>query len=508
MEFLKKIISRLSLQLKFAIWTFMLMLIGMSTVFCLFVVRERESAIDSIKNQLWSIIVPLAINSRYKIVEKDISALRKNVKEIGQIRNALYAAFYDAEGNCIYHSDFQADSDFQAGGQSMFRYKRSNPTSASIQYYGKIYEASAPIVEDSKNVGFVVVGFSTEPIHEQTERAYLDIVTFGPPIVFAGMVLSALLARTISRPIHHLTEKMKRISADELGGQIEVRGKNEIETLTQSFDQMTRSLRSANKKIEDYNKMLEGMVEERTRQLKETRDKLVQSERLAAIGQFAAAVAHSIRNPLSGIRATAQLIAGELTDDNQMKKDLGEILNEVDKLDGRLKGLLNLSYPSRLQLAGADVNYLVEEVISSFTQQINKKNLSVRKSLGENLPRIPLDLSQMENALSNLISNAIEALPREGKLDISTSLKGKGANSCLEIVITDNGSGISKKDLKKVCDPFFTTKVYGTGLGLPISLKIIEAHGGLLKINSRGVGKGVTTVVMFPIKKMETTNRG
>jgi len=107
-SFFKKIISGLSLRLKFAIWTFMLMLIGMGTVSYFFIIRERESAIDSVKSRLWSIATPLAVGSGYKIVEKDILALKRSVEETSRIKHVLYAAVYDVKGDCICHSDSQA----------------------------------------------------------------------------------------------------------------------------------------------------------------------------------------------------------------------------------------------------------------------------------------------------------------------------------------------------------------------------------------------------------------
>jgi hypothetical protein len=245
-----------------------------------------------------------------------------------------------------------------------------------------------------------------------------------------------------------------------------------------------------------YKKLEEKVVEleKAYKRLKELQMQLVRAERLAALGEMSAVVAHEIRNPLNSISGLTQLLQGKVDDSN--KKYLTLILQEVDRLNRVVGEILEFSRKPTLKLTRTDLNKLIEGVILLLKTDLEKKDISIETNLSK-LKELFVDEAQIKQVLLNLIQNSIQATEEgEGKIVVSTSL-GEGM---IKVEVRDNGCGIPEENLKKLFEPFFTTKMYGTGLGLPITKRIIEDHGGTIEVESK-VGEGTTMKVFLPIKE-------
>jgi len=221
-----------------------------------------------------------------------------------------------------------------------------------------------------------------------------------------------------------------------------------------------------------------------------------QQERLASLGKVVAGVAHEIRNPLTSISCYIQLWQKT---HSPSPKSIKTIHEEVTRLESLVAQLLYFAKPAEVRFTPCDINQLVEKVLQFFTD-IHLARFKIITEPGEELPRALVDPEQIERVLMNVIFNACQAMSEGGALKIRTSYDAM--ENTVIVSISDTGCGISEEDLKRLFDPFFSTREKGTGLGLAIAYEIIQAHGGQIKVESR-VGEGTTFHICLQAKREE-----
>lgn len=241
--------------------------------------------------------------------------------------------------------------------------------------------------------------------------------------------------------------------------------------------------------------------------VRDLEERVRRSDRLAAIGVLAAGIAHEVRNPLVGIRAAAQLAEREPTFSAELREYTGMIIRQVDRLNRVVEGVLAFAGTRPLDRRACNVNQIVEEVLQLEATVLHDRNIPVRRLYDPELPLVLGDSDRLMQVFLNLVRNAIDALAgRAGSLTISTRFErvapACGGHAAAVIEVVDQGAGIPAEVQQKLFDPFFTTKDGGTGLGLPISLKIVEDHGGTIEVVSRA-GKGSTFRVWLPVADEE-----
>lgn len=224
---------------------------------------------------------------------------------------------------------------------------------------------------------------------------------------------------------------------------------------------------------------------------------LEQQGRLAALGRMAAGLAHEIRNPLAGVKGAAQYLETEdLKEDS--KEMLHVIVDEVNRLDIVVSQFLDYARPFELQLQPEHINALVAHSIAVLRAQGLPEGVQIDEELGGDLPRVQVDAARLSQVVLNLLKNGLEAMTDGGTLTVRTRTRyGRSGSPEVEIAVTDTGVGIAREDMDHLFIPFFTTKTEGTGLGLPICERIVEAHGGELDVTSRP-GHGSTFLVRLP----------
>ena len=247
------------------------------------------------------------------------------------------------------------------------------------------------------------------------------------------------------------------------------------------------------RKLQEYSEHLEELVEKRTMQLKEAQEQLLKSERLAAIGEIAAMVGHDLRNPLTSIAGATYYLKTKLEQKmDKTAKDMVELIEkDIKYSDKIISDLLRYSREIHLELTETTPKSITKHALTSIKVP---KNIRI-SNLTDNKPKIKIDAQKMNRVLVNITKNAIDAMPKGGKLTITS----KKTNGKLEITFTDTGRGMQKDIFEKIWTPLFTTKAKGMGLGLPICKRIVEAHGGDISVESI-VGKGTTFTVTIPIK--------
>jgi two-component system sensor histidine kinase HydH len=235
-------------------------------------------------------------------------------------------------------------------------------------------------------------------------------------------------------------------------------------------------------------------------EVRRLQEEVRRKEKLAALGGLAAGVAHEIRNPLSSIKGIASYFGGNFAEGSHDLELAGVMIQEVDRLNRVISELLDFARPSELNLKPTDVNEILKHSTRLVQQDAKTKNIEIHWSGSENLAQVQLDADRFSQCLLNLYLNAIQSMDAGGVLSINCS---PGDNENIRMEIADTGKGIRSSDLKKIFDPYFTTKSTGTGLGLAIVHKIIEAHQGNIKVTSTP-GKGTVFTIFIPIRPDES----
>jgi signal transduction histidine kinase len=315
-----------------------------------------------------------------------------------------------------------------------------------------------------------------EEILSSEGRALLAILLI---VLGAGFLVSWLIARGLARPIQELTQAMAVVGSGDLDHPVKATTRDEIGDLARAFGRMTENLKT------------------KIAQLERTQAQLVQSEKLASIGEMSAAVAHGLRNPLASLRAAAQLVRHH-PESASAREHLDAIVGEVDRLDRRISHLLSFSRPAPFHPMPESVGHLIDELLPAFSAPIRERGVELRVQVPPDLPSVRVDPVQMEQALMEVVSNAIDAMSQGGKLSIEAHAEnGASGPGEVTVAVKDTGVGISPQVISSVCEPFFTTRTEGTGLGLAIAKRYIEQNGGRLEIESR-VAEGTTVRVRLP----------
>ena len=361
---------------------------------------------------------------------------------------------------------------------------------------------------DVKVLGVLDLALSLESVdREVASMQYRVLLVTAVEITLISLFIIYFTRRFLSRPIEKLIEGTKKVSQMELDQPLDIVGSSEeLDELARSFDVMRDRLRTALVEVNQFTMNLETKVEDRTQQLKAAHQKLLQSDRLASLGQLSASVAHEINNPIAGVLNLSMLLQRMLKEDGippdrieEFRKYLSQVTNETARVGRIVSDLLAFSRRSKPQRAPADLNKIARMTLSLAQHKMKLSNVTVESKLCEDLPAVPCDASQIQQVVLNLLLNAAEATQSktEGRVQVSTAV-GDGV---VRLVVSDNGEGILPENLAKIFHPFFTTKSEGkgVGLGLAVSYGIIEAHGGDIEVKSK-VGEGTTFTVSLPLE--------
>ena len=250
--------------------------------------------------------------------------------------------------------------------------------------------------------------------------------------------------------------------------------------------------------------VLAERVEERTRELKETQAQLVQAEKLAALGELAAGVAHEINNPLHILQAYVEHMSSKLPPDTPFADFLDPMRNALDSI-ARLAGQLrDFSRPAGGEWKALEINRTVENVLRLVNKEMMHRQIDVKIQLAHPLPTVTGDNRQLEQVFLNIILNARDAMPGGGRLTVETY----GGEETVHIRLADTGIGIEEEDLQRIFEPYFTTKEdRGTGLGLAICQRIVTQHGGRISVSSK-LGEGTVFIIHLPVSRRDRSPAG
>jgi signal transduction histidine kinase len=325
-----------------------------------------------------------------------------------------------------------------------------------------------------------------EQIRQMEQGAVWTVVLIAAVLAGGG---GFLMTRLVDRRVTDLVRAMARVETGDLTVRAVPAGQDELARLAESFNAMVDRLQAAREEIELYH-----------------RERLTRAERLAALGELAASLAHEIKNPLAGIAGAIGVMADELPASDPRREIMLEILDQVQRLNKTVQDLLTFARPARPALVPCDVHQILDRVLLLLAEDPSAKAVRVARAYRPGLPRVTADPKQLGQVFLNLLLNAVQAMPKGGQVTLTTRLlKAEGAGESLpadaavEVSVADTGRGIPPGQLGEVFTPFFTTKSRGTGLGLAICRRIIEDHGGTIRVEST-LGEGTTFRVQLPLR--------
>jgi len=294
-----------------------------------------------------------------------------------------------------------------------------------------------------------------------------------------NLLLVLLILRTISRPLQRITLAAVQVTEGEYGTQVDLRKTNdEIGLLADSFNEMS------------------GKMAADIEQLKQLNEKLIRTEKLAAMGTLAAGVAHEVNNPLASISSLIQMIQSQNEINGETQERLRVISSQIGRISRVTKDMTDFARARPSTKQATDINSIVETSLrlAKFDESFQK--LEIALDLEPSVSTINADVDQLQQVFLNLFLNARDAMPNGGRLSIESKEAGR---ECV-VIVGDTGSGIDQKTINQIFDPFFTTKPTGkgTGLGLAVCYGIVTEHGGTIEV-AKGETEGTRFVVRLPV---------
>jgi len=344
-----------------------------------------------------------------------------------------------------------------------------------------------------KVAAFAPVGFMgwsmgvTIPLDELGKEARaikIRVIEVGAIVLICAVLGVTLLAYYLLRPVRTLVAATNRIAQGDLNHTIPVQTRDELGDLTRSFNHMVRSL-------------------------SRIQQELVRSEKLVSLGRLSAGVAHEIRNPLNAIKGAIVHIQRRRRHDHLVNEYTQLVSEEIDRLNNFVTEFLYFARQSKPKCVPTHMNRLILATQKLFQKQAAQLKICFHNQLEPHLPELRVDPNQIERVIVNVLINAMDALPEGGDIIFSSfvlkSREAPHAPEWVRIEIRDNGMGIADEHLDAIFDPFFSTKEAGTGIGLPLSLSIVENHNGRMTVENRQAS-GVKVTIELPLGSVETTS--
>jgi len=430
------------------------------------------------------------LNREHKIVDKVKDTVFHNEIYKGRSFGAVSIFFHDVRisSTVILANERRAIGTRLSASVRDKVLERGETWTAPARVLNDWYITAYEPLEDlgGNRVGLLGLGVLEEKYAHMRWKAFSVFVLITAASMAAAMGLGYVVTERITGSVRRLIKAAQQVSDGSLHPEIGPLAKGEIGVLQKAFQKMVAAM---------------------GRRRSESEIRLLHSEKQASVGRLAAGVAHEINNPLTGVLTYAHMLLRRRDLGDDVRSDLEVIIKSTERVRKIVKGLLDFSRETRLNVEPTEVNEIVQSAISLMENQALLKGVKMRFEPAENLPLLTLDRSQIQSVLLNIIINALDATDKGGAIKISTctSLSVQAAHEKgVEIAVSDTGCGIPPENLNKLFEPFFTTKQVGqgTGLGLAVSFGIIQRHGGTIRVQSEQ-GKGSTFVVWLPIEEIQ-----
>ena len=398
-----------------------------------------------------------------------------------------------------------------------------------------VFGYSYPLRYSGIDWGWIHIGLSTEQYDRDLRETYVRMAAVGGVCLIAASLISLFFARRVSRPIRHLDQVSRVVTAGNLSARATVSTGDEIESLAASFNQMTASLQRTQEELEQRvdertarllqaNNELRGEIETRRQaedaryaaeaELEAQRTVTMRSDRLRSLGEMAAGIAHELNQPLMGVRGLAEHILigqdrGWPLEPEELHSRMERVVEQADRMVHIIEHIRMFAREAgRPMQTAVDVNGVVDSAVDLLGAQFRSHGLELMCEHGRNLPKVLGNAYSLEEVLLNLLNNARDAVEEAvtdgssataARVWVSTAVGQVDGQDRVLIEVADTGTGIADDVLSRVFDPFFSTKDpnKGTGLGLAVSKSIVEEFGGQLHLAS-ALGRGTRATIALP----------
>ncbi len=341
---------------------------------------------------------------------------------------------------------------------------------------------------------------STDEVFARVNRYRMWIIALFLLLSCIIATVCVLISRTIVHPIKELADATVAVAGGNFDKQLKVDGRDELGRLTVAFNQMAQQLRFYYASLENRIASTREELEKVSGELQKSKEVLARSEKLVALGQVSAGMAHEIRTPLTSIKLFIQSLESTFPLDDETLEDLSIIKVEIDRMEEIINRFLSFARPVEPKFESVSINQILSDAISLIKTRIEGGKIVIETEYDDSLPLIAGDRRQLGQVFMNMLLNSIEAMPEGGRISVATNVISVSDEyrKLLKITIVDTGCGIDEASRRYIFDPFFTTKDSGTGMGLAIAFTVIEQHGGLIEVESEPF-KGTTFMIYLPL---------
>ncbi|NPA93836.1 MAG: HAMP domain-containing histidine kinase [Thermodesulfobacteria bacterium] len=391
----------------------------------------------------------LAANSELGILLGDRAMLKRLATNLLAEEDVVEVIIKDDKGNVLAKV---------STGQIAPSVKRTSaPVILSTASENLVFGKGKP---SKKTIGMVEIAYVTTSIDELTQKLQFSYLLLTLVIFTVGIIFFLFFTRSLTAPLANLIEAAQKVAEGDLEVQLQKGTLPETRKLAQAFNSMTMALKQSR------------------RDLEETYQKLVQEQALAEVGHFAVTVAHEVKNPLGIIKGALDILKKPEIDDEVRATMISYVEDEIKRLDLLIRDFLDFSRPKPLNFERVDLGQLINEIVNRMQLEWAAKEITI--SVKENIPDafIQADKEALSRAIVNIIKNGCEASSKGQEVTIRLLDEG----SHYRLIIADEGMGIPDVKKDKIFEPFFTGKTKGTGLGLTLTKKIIEAHMGQIEV--------------------------
>ncbi len=410
--------------------------------------------------------------------QNDIAGVKDYVRGLIQQPEILFVSVYDRSGKLLFSDGQKPLPPLVDRGLSLTDFPLFSHSKDSGYYL-----VSSPVAHAGARLGNLNVYFTTKGILDTLRKGRLLALLVSGGFLLINLVAVWFILGMVVGPLNKIIYSTKLISHGDYDIKIEFDSRDEFGKLAESFNSMAEALRRSVQEITEYH-----------------HEQMAQAEKLASVGELATCLAHEIKNPLAGISCAIEVLMDEYDDEHPNTVVFNEILEQVHRLDKTVKDILDFAKPGELTHSMVNINTIVEKTARFLMPRAKAGNVIIKTMLDGSIPETMADEKKIQEVFFNLTFNAIQAMPDGGKLSIYTRLREESSPNFIEISFEDTGEGIKQENIGRIFKPFFTTHHKGTGLGLYISKRVVEFHGGNIYVKSIP-GEGSTFTVKLPVRR-------
>ena len=511
-------------------------LMGAMLVFTLLVVRyQREQLLDQAVNHVTQLSEVITRSTRFAMLQNQPAYVNSILRDVGRQADIQKVRIFSKDGSII-SSTFPPEVGMKVNRKAEACFlchqgekpleqipmnKRArifaNPQGGRllgsmevIRNEPSCYTAACHVHTKAQSVlGVLDIVYNLDEIDRTMRRNTITIAAFSLGfVIIASLFVSFFVHRLVYVPLRDLETGAKRLSLGNLEQPIPVRSEDEFGQLAASFNAMTAALRNSQDELREWGRILEEKVAKRTAELRIAEAEAARGEKLASVGLLAAGIAHELNNPLTGILTFSCLMREKMADGSPEAEDLDLVIKETRRCAAIIRRLLDFAREKTPEKKFSDLNQIIEDTVRIIERPAYLRDIEITLNLDPGLPPAWVDADLVKQVIMNMLVNAQHAIEEKGSITVRSRLSpelkspepGAAAIPMVEISVIDTGCGIPAKNLRRIFDPFFTSKEVGkgTGLGLSVSHGIVRAHGGTIEVESR-VGEGSTFRIYLPL---------